>query len=219
MSAGGMLRVVLVGSGRVGLQTTRLLDARGHDVVVIERDPQRCEQIAQEYVATVIEGDAARPSVLRQADLPRRDLVVAVTNTPSTNLAVCMAAKRIAPEIRTVMRTIYEDSEAEYEDFVDDVVLPEAAGARAVMSVVEGGVRSIEQVSGDLEIVEVEIAPDAPAAGKALEAIRFPRGSLIIADAEGGRIGGPETVLEAGERYLVAVEADVADEVMNLLRG
>lgn len=214
-----MLRVVLVGSGRVGLQTTRLLDARGHDVVVIERDPQRCEQIAQEYVATVIEGNAARPSVLRQADLGRRDLVVAVTNTPSTNLAVCMAAKRIAPEIRTVMRTIYEDSEAEYADFVDDVVLPEAAGARAVMSVVEGGVRSIEQVSGDLEIVEVEIAADAPAAGKALEALRFPRGSLIIADAGGGRIGGPDTVLEAGERYLVAVESEVADEVMNLLRG
>ncbi|MDX1745283.1 MAG: TrkA family potassium uptake protein [Halobacteriales archaeon] len=219
MSGGGMLRVVLVGSGRVGLMTARLLDARGHDVIVIERNHERCERIAQEYVATVIEGNAARPSVLRQADLERRDLVAAVTNTQATNLAVCMAAKRISPEIRTVMRTIYEDSEAEYAEFVDDVVLPEAAGARAVMSVVEGGVRSVEQVSGDLEIVEIEVAEGAPAAGKTLKATRFPRGSLIIAHAEGGRFGGPETVLEPGARYLVAVESDVADEVMNLLRG
>lgn len=214
-----MLRVVLVGSGRVGLQTARLLDARGHDVLVIERNPERCEKIAQEYVATVIEGNAARPSVLRQADLPRRDLVVAATNTLATNLAVCMAAKRIAPDVRTVMRTIYEDSEAEYADFVDDIVLPESAGARAVASVVEGGVRSIEQVTGDLEIIEIEVAPGAPAAGKTLDSIRFPRGSLIIAEAGGGRIGGPETVLEAEKSYLVAVESDVADEVMNLLRG
>lgn len=214
-----MLRIVLVGSGRVGLQTARLLDDRGHDVLVIERNPERCERIAQEYVATVIEGDAARPSVLRQADIGRRDVVAALTNTPATNFAVCMAAKRIDPEIWTVMRTIYEDSEEEYAEFVDTVVFPERAGSRAVANAVETGVQSLESVAGEVEIMEVEVAPDSPAADRRLDEVTFPRGSLIIVDTEGGRIGGPETVLEAGNRYVIAVEPDVLDEVMNLLRG
>lgn len=215
----GMLRVVLVGSGRVGLQTVHMLDARGHDVIIIERNPERCEQIAQEYVATVIEGDAGRPSILKQADLAQRDVVVAASNTPATNLAVCMTAKQIAPEIFTVMRTTFEDSKAEYEEFVDHVVFPEEAGARTLVNAVQGGVRSIEEISGDVEIVQVEVAEGAPAAGKSLSEVRLPKGSLIIVDYEGNRIGGPETVLEAGHHYIIAVEADVMDEVLNLLRG
>lgn len=72
------------------------------------------------------------------------------------------------------------------------------------------------QRMADLEIDEIE---GAPAAERTLSEVAFPRGSLIIADVRGGRIGGPETVLEPGERYLVAYESNVADEVMNLLRG
>ena len=47
----------------------------------------------------------------------------------------------------------------------------------------------------------------------------LPRGSLIVVDATGDRIGGPDTVLEPGEKYVLAVESAVVDEVMNLLRG
>jgi trk system potassium uptake protein TrkA len=50
-------------------------------------------------------------------------------------------------------------------------------------------------------------------------AVSFPRGSLIIAHADGDRISSAETVLEPGDRYLVAVEAAVTEEVMHLLRG
>jgi len=73
--------------------------------------------------------------------------------------------------------------------------------------------------AGDVEIVEIEITPDAPVAGKRLDEVRLPRGTLIIVDYQGNRLGGPDTVLEVGHRYVVAVESDVADEVMNLMRG
>jgi len=212
------LRVIIAGGGQVGLRTARLLDDRGHDVILIEEHASRSEQLSDEYVATVIEGNAARPSVLRQADPERSDAVAALTDDVATNFAVCMAAQRLAT-VRTVMR-VDEEPGGQYSEFVDGIVFPANPTARIAANEISGiGVRTIEEVTGDLEIVEIEVREDAPAAGKRLEQVRLPRGSVIISDARGGRIGGPDTVLEAGHRYVVAVESGVADEVMNLLRG
>jgi trk system potassium uptake protein TrkA len=211
-------RIVIAGGGTVGLRSARLLSDRGHKVVLIERRPERADRLSSEYVATVIEGNAARPSVLQQAQLERSDVVAALTGSEETNFAICMAAQRMT-DIRTVMR-IKRTPDDLYDQFVDGMVFPEHYGARAAVNeIVREGVRTVEEIFGEVEIMEVEITEDAPVADKRLDEVRLPRGSLIIVDADGERIGGPETVLRPGERYVIAVEADVADEVMNLLRG
>jgi amino acid transporter len=43
--------------------------------------------------------------------------------------------------------------------------------------------------------------------------------AVLMLDYQGNRLGGPDTVLEVGHRYVVAVESDVADGVTNLMRG
>ena len=217
MSTNGPLRILVVGSGRVGLQTVRLLADRGHDLVVIERRPERCAKLADEYLATVIEGDAARPSILRQADLGRTDVVAALTNTAATNLSVCLTAKRLEPSVRTVLRTTVEDES--YEEFADAVVFPEATGARTVTNLVESGVRALEATIGDVEIFDIQVVEGAPVAGRTLEEVALPRGSLVVSDADGEAIAGAQMVLEAGRTYVVAAEPSVVDEIMNLFRG
>lgn len=212
------LRVIVAGGGQVGLRVARVLNDRGHTVVLIEEEDERVEELTEEWIASVIVGDAARPSILRQAQPDRSDVVAALTDDEAANFAICTAAQRMA-EIQTVMRTTSEPDEL-YEQYVDGVVYPGNLVARAAVNEIIGrGVRTLEDVSGDLEIIEVEVAAEAPAAGRRLDEVRLPRGSLIVSDAAGGRIGGPDTVLEAGNRYIVAVESDVADEVINLLRG
>lgn len=212
------LHVIIAGGGEVGVRTAELLDDRGHSVTLIEAHPDRSAFLSDEYVATVIEGDASRPSILRQAQPDRCDVIAALTDDEATNFAICMAAQRMA-DIRTVMRTTTAP-DALYAEYVDEVVFPARTGARAAANAITGeGVRTVEDVFGDVEILEIEIAEGAPAAGRSLSEVRLPQGSLIIVDYEGNRIGGPDTVLAAGNRYVVAVESSVADEVMNLLRG
>ncbi|SEK54046.1 potassium channel family protein [Haloferax larsenii] len=212
------LRVVVAGGGEMGLRTAELLSDRGHDVVVVEADPDRCAKISEQYVATVIEGDASRPETLRQAQPERSDVVAALTDDETTNFAVCMAAQRMS-QVRTVMRVGHTPDEL-YTEFVDGLVFPERLGSRAAVNeIADGGVRTIEDIAGSVEVVEVEVAEDAPVAGKRLDEVRLPRGCLIIVDYQGDRIGGPDTVLEAGHRYVLAIESPVANEVMNLFRG
>jgi len=214
----GTQRTVIAGGGRVGRRTARLLDDRGHDVVVIEDDPDLVQSLSDEYIATVIEGDATRPGILQQADLERTDALAALTGLTGANLAICMVAERLVPEVATVMRTDREVAE-EYAGYVDEVVFPERAGARAAANAVERDVRALEDVTGNLDVMEIQVAEGAPVAGRSLLDVALPRGSLIVSDGDGNRIAGSETVLEPGRTYVVAVEPDVADEVMNLLRG
>jgi trk system potassium uptake protein TrkA len=212
------LRVVVAGGGRVGGRTARLLDERGHDVVVVEREPDVVAALSDEYVATVIEGDATRPSVLSQAGLDRADVVAALTGDTETNLAICLTVERTAPDLQTVMRTAREVGE-EYSAFVDRVVFTEAAGARVAANAIERDVRTLADVTGSLDIVELTVAEGAPVAGRSLADVALPRGSLVVSDADGNRIAGSETTLEPGRTYVVAVEPDVSDEVLNLMRG
>ena len=213
------LDIVIAGGGRVGFQTAELLADRGHDVTIIETDERIVSDIADEWIATVIQGDATNPDIIEQAGIDRADVIAALTGETGLNLAVCLAASELHPEIRTVARIDRAAGES-YTRFVDAVIFPERAGARVAASEVVGGdVQTLADVTGNLDIMLVRVAEGAPAAGKRLADVRFPAGTLIVSDDGGHRIARSDTTLTPGNRYVVAVEPNVADEVMKLMRG
>lgn len=217
------LRVVIVGGYHVGYHTARHLSDRGHDVVIIEKDQERVEFLADQYEATVIQGDGGRRSILEQAGLERSDVIAALTGYGAmTNVGICTMARSIDPDILTVARIDHGDTE-EYTQVVDSVVFPEQLAAQAatneIMHVAGAGVQTIQQVSGDLELLQLAVAEDAPVAGRELREISFPLGSVVVAGRDSNQLPGPEMVLEPGLRYVVAVRDEVSDEVVRLFRG
>ncbi|WP_049983830.1 TrkA family potassium uptake protein [Halorubrum sp. BV1] len=213
------LNIIIAGGGRVGFRTAEILADRGHDVTIIERDERTVSNIADEWTATVIEGDATDPDIIEQAGIERADAIAALTGVSGLNLAVCLAAAELAPGIRTVARIDSAVGDA-YTRFVDAVLSPERAGARLAANEILGSdVQTLADVTGTLDIMLVRVAEGAPAAGKQLTDVRFPAGTLIVSDDDGQRIARSDTTLSPGRRYVVAVEPDVAEEVMNLMRG
>ncbi|QUO46683.1 MULTISPECIES: potassium channel family protein [Halorubrum] len=213
------LDIVIAGGGRVGFQTAEILADRGHEVTIVERDEAVVSEIADEWIATVIRGDATNPDIIEQAGIEDADAIAALTGETGLNLAVCLAASELSPGIRTVARIDRTAGEA-YTRFVDAVLFPERAGARVAANEVLGSdVQTLADVTGNLDIMLIRVAEGAPAAGKSLTEVRFPAGAVVVSDADGHRIARSDTSLTPGERYVVAVEPDVADEVMNLLQG
>ncbi|WP_096393031.1 TrkA family potassium uptake protein [Halorubrum trapanicum] len=213
------LDIVIAGGGRVGFQTAEILADRGHEVTIVERDEAVVSEIADEWIATVIRGDATDPDIIEQAGIEDADAIAALTGETGLNLAVCLAATELSPGVRTVARIDRTAGEA-YTRFVDAVLFPERAGARVAANEVLGSdVQTLADVTGNLDIMLVRVAEGAPAAGKSLTEVRFPAGAVVVSDADGYRIARSDTSLTPGERYVVAVEPEVADEVMNLLQG
>lgn len=214
------LRAIVVGGGRVGFHVAKLLDQQGHEVVVVEEDADRCDRLADSYFATVIEGDGARPDVLRQANPEQSDVLIGATGRDGVNLASCVLATRMNAEIRTVMRVSDGDGVAGYEEVVDTTFFPEQVGARAAVNAATAGdIQTIETLPGELEIASIRVIDGSPLAGRSLADVALPRGSLVVSDADADRIPGSDTVMEPGRTYLVAVEPEVADEVRQLFHG
>lgn len=212
--------IVIAGAGRVGHRTAQALDDYGHEVYLIERDSETVERVTGRRTGVVIEGDATDPDILGQTDPERADVLAALTGDDTTNFAICAEMRHLTDDIRTVARVDSSEGAASAEEFVDGIVYPERAGSKAAINRIQGNdIRTLEDVTGDLDVLDVRIDPRSPAAGKELKEILFPDGSQVISDADGTEIARPETTLEPGRRYLVAAEPSVADDVHKLLVG
>lgn len=211
--------IIIAGGGRVGFQTAELLASRDEDVTIVEQDPARVTEIADAWIATVIEGDASDPDILEQAGIEDASTVAALTESTGLNLAICLLATQLTDGIRTVAR-VDRETEGTYDRFVDTVVYPEAAGARVAANKTAGEeVQTLTAVTGNIELLEVRIGEDAPAAGRALADVSFPAGALVISGEDGAQISKPDTELTSGSQYVVAAEPGVVDEVLKLMRG
>ncbi|MFC7078095.1 potassium channel family protein [Haloarcula halophila] len=212
-------RFIVAGGGRVGKQTAENLSEQGHDVLLIESDEDRVEALADAYLGPVIHGDATRPSILEQADVADADAIAALTDEPGTNLAICMEAQQYAPSIRTIARA-RTGTEQEYDEVIDATLLPEYLGGDYAADMLVGeDVRTLVYPTAEIDIIEVTVAPSAPVAGRRLDEIALPEGSLLISTADRTELARADTVLEPGEGYVLAVKSTVADEVLNLMRG
>jgi len=210
--------IVVAGGGRVGRRVADDFLNRGTAVTIIERDADRIDTSDVDDRVTYQEGDATRPSVLRRALHDDTDVIGALTGDQSTNLAVCMAAKRLYPDIETVARIQVDDGD-EYTEFVDRVYFPERASIKAAVNALAGSdIRTLEGVTGDLELFDVRVDYDAPAAGEVV-ADALPEGSLVISGTSGDVAVQHSTTLVAGRRYIVAADHEVVDEVLTQLRG
>jgi trk system potassium uptake protein TrkA len=208
-------RFVVAGGGRVGLQAAENLTDRGHDVVLIEADEERVEELSDAYLGPVIHGDATRVSILRQAALADADAIAALTDETETNMEICMTAHHLSPSIRTLAR-----SEEGRDEVVDATLIPTSLGGDHAADMLTGeGIRTLVFPTAELDIIEVTVTESAPVAGRRLDEVALPTGSLLISTADREALAGPETMLEPSERYILAVESDVVDEVVKLFRG
>lgn len=99
---------IICGLGGIGIQIVQQLHAGGHEVVVIERDPNnRFLNIARSFGIPVIQGDASLPATLQAGNLDQAAALLTVTNNDAANLEIALNAKGIKPNIPVIVR--YED--------------------------------------------------------------------------------------------------------------
>ena len=85
---------VVVGAGKVGLNLAKKLADEGAQVVLVEQNPARCEDLEGSLgTIRLICGDGDEPSVLDDAGVRGADALVAATGHDEDNLVVCLLGK------------------------------------------------------------------------------------------------------------------------------
>jgi trk system potassium uptake protein TrkA len=214
---------VIVGAGRVGLRTARVLRESGHDVTLIERDENAIER-ARTAGFEVISGDGALEETLKQANLDEADALGALTGDLNDNFVACMIGKEHG--CRTVMR-IDEDYREEiyrrYASQVDEVIYPERLGAIAAKNALLGGnIRAVADIAQHLQLVEFTITDNSPMNGYSLDELELPANARLLAHGKGETplvTPDPDETLELGDRLVILTDFDVLSDVRSIVVG
>ncbi|MFB6161968.1 MAG: TrkA family potassium uptake protein [Halococcoides sp.] len=217
------MHIVIVGYGRVGRRTIRILDGEDHAITTVDSDSERVERARSDgYEA--IHGDGSDESVLEEAGIESADAIGALTGEVQTNLAACLVGTEY--DCRTVMR-IDEDYHSDlydtYAEEVDDVIYPEQLGAAGAKTAMLGGDFDVlATLTERLSVAGVEVGTDAPVIGTRIAQVDLPGDAKIYAHGRAGdpmAIPLPQTVVEAGDRVAVVARPDDLDAVRHRLRG
>ncbi|RQG92884.1 TrkA family potassium uptake protein [Natrarchaeobius halalkaliphilus] len=211
------MKFVIVGYGRVGSRTARILVEEGHEPVVVDADTDRLKR-AEEAGFVVVQGNGADEDVLVDAGIDTADAVGAFTPDLNVNFAACMVGKHHG--CRTVMRIdedYREDIYAKYAEDVDEIIYPERLGAAGAKTAMLGGdFNVVTDIAANLQLTVIEIREDSPAVGKRVSELELPDSSRIYAhgrERESLTIPIPGTELEAGDEVAIITESDRINEI------
>jgi len=217
------MKFVIVGAGRVGLRTARVLNDEGHDVTVVERDPVLVDR-AREAGVAVVRGDGSREETLLEAGIEDADALGALTGDLNDNFAACTVANHHGA--RTVMRIdedYREDIYRRYTAEVDEVIYPERLGAIGAKNALLGGtIRAVADVAQSLQVVELTVSEDAPVRGYTVSELQLPADATVLALGKGDSplaLPDPDESVAAGDRLVVLAEFDALDSVRQIVVG
>ncbi len=103
--------VIIVGCGRVGTQVSTLLSQEGHNVVVIDKNPEAFKRLGDNFNGLTLVGNGFELDVLRQAGIEKADAFCSLTNGDNTNIMASQVAKKIFKVPRVIAR-VYDSARA-----------------------------------------------------------------------------------------------------------
>lgn len=138
------MKIVIAGAGEVGHFVAKMLSSEKYDIVLMDSDESRMEDISSAYDLLTFEGSPTSISDLKKAGVPNADLFVAVTPHESVNVAACMLATNLGAK-----KTISRIDNREYllpenADFfkrmgVHSLIYPEMLAAQEIANVLKRG--------------------------------------------------------------------------------
>jgi trk system potassium uptake protein TrkA len=218
------MRVAIAGAGGVGRSIARELIDNEHDVMLIERDPDKVDP-ARVPQAEWLTADAAELASLEEARLQDCDVVISATGDDKVNLVVSLLAKTEFAVRRVVARINHPDNEWLFTEAwgVDVAVSTPRVMVALVEEAVSVGdlVRLMTFRQGQANLVEITLPTGAPVIGQAVADMQLPRDSALVAIVRGSRVVIPtaDEPLEEGDELLFVAVQDAEAQLRLLVCG
>jgi trk system potassium uptake protein TrkA len=203
---------VIVGAGKVGYGLYQDLKKEGHEVLIIENDTEKYEELEKNIGEEILNGDGCEVSVQTTAGVDRAEMFVAVTGEDEDNLAACQLAKERFAVPQVISRVNSPKNEHIFSKLginctvdVVSLILKNIKTQASICPLV-----SLANVNENHEIVLVKLEHATKAIGKSIKSLKLPSSvtaSLLIR-GQTGRIPSEDTILEAGDSLVIMVSKD-----------
>ena len=212
--------IVIVGAGGIGKRLTEIaLKDGNHNVIVIDKDQARCEDVARKFDAVAINADATQEETLDESEVKKADVFVATTRDDAINLMVISLAKNKG--VKNLVSVVnQEESKPMYmEKGVKMIKSPNIVMAEHLYkSIKHPNVEEYMNVGNYAEIFRLPIANNSKLSRKTIKEIGLPKKSLIVAIERDHKFIIPtdDVELYSGDRVTVLAHKDQVDKVAAL---
>lgn len=226
------MKVIILGAGQVGASVAEGLVSEENDITVVDMDGPRLAKLQDRLDLRTVCGNAATPSVLREAGAHDADMVIAVTQSDQSNLVACKLAQsvfniptRIA---RLRSRDFLEDAGLlSIENFaVDFALCPEQVITDYIRRLIEfpEALQVLNFARGRVSLVGVRAIEGGLLVGKPIKQMReflpLEMDARIAAIFRRDQAVFPEgdTLIEAGDEVFILAAAEHIRSVLRQLR-
>ncbi|MBE6996607.1 MAG: Trk system potassium transporter TrkA [Ruminococcaceae bacterium] len=168
------MKIVIIGGGMVGSTIAAQLTNEGHDITVVDRHVSVADRISDSLDCMALAGNGASLELMRSADVPSSDLLIACTAQDELNMLCCVFAKKLGcrSAIARVRTPEYADQMYYFKEELgmSMTINPELNAAREMFKLLEipGVLKRDSFAKGRVEIVEV-----VPKTGDMLDGTRL----------------------------------------------
>jgi trk system potassium uptake protein len=210
------MRVIIMGCGRVGSELSGELAAGGHDVVVIDKDPESFHRYPPAEGATTVVGLGFDRDVLREAGIEQADAFVAVSSGDNSNIV----SARVALErfhVSKVVARIYDPRRAEiYERLNIPTVATTAWGVKQIQLMLFHDRQEIRESLGGGDLLRMRVPVPSHLVGRSPSSLNV-EGKVLVAGVSrggGGFLPTADSTLQAGD-FLVLILSKDGTETMD----
>lgn len=214
----GIKNICIAGGGEIGMYLAEILDRQDYIVKIIDINPERCEFLSEHLNKTqVVYGDVTNRYFLEEERINTFDVFIAVTGDDETNIMSSLLAKELG-----IKQCITKVDRPDYAEVIEQVGIDLALSPRLITAekiltlLARGRIKSISLLEeGKVEVIEYEVAPDAPIVGETLSNIQFPRQSLVGMIVREGNVRVPQGQdrIYPGDTVIIIARAEVVEKV------
>lgn len=212
--------VIIVGAGGIGQRLTELTLKEGHhNVVVIDKSEERCEDIARKFDAVAINADATKKETLDELDIKKADVLIATTGDDATNLLVVSFAKNHG--VKNLISVVNQDeSQILYQEKgVKMVKKPDMVVAEMISKLIKHPtIEGYLDVDEYAEVIRLPLMKNSSVGGMSIGEIWIKYKSLIIGIERDKKFIVPtqDITLAEGDIVTILVQKERVDKVVNL---
>jgi len=182
--------VLIIGGGKVGLNTARQLMQLGHEIALVEQRKSRYDLIAGWLGEdALVFGDGTEIWVLEKAGIGRADLVVAVTGDDEDNIIISQVATLKFGVPKVVARVNNPFNQPTFDLLgVENTVCATTAMLNLIMHELPTHkfVHLLSLKREQVEVVELEVGENSPFADTYVQDIALPEGVVLAAIVRAG---------------------------------
>jgi trk system potassium uptake protein TrkA len=215
------MHVIVIGAGMIGESLVSILINRGHDVVVVDRDSEKCIDLIRRYDVPTVNGDATIRCTLEEAGAEKADALVLTTNDDAVNVLSILEGKELG--IESLISIVSQpEHDVMFKRLGAQVVEnPATAVAEFLYKLLQRpSIRDFMSIAGGkAEILEISVTEKAPVVGKSLEELRLShRDAIVVAIVRDDELIIPRgsTTIKDGDRAVVFALTERIEETVSM---